>query len=57
MQIVFFYPSHVVGGAEFLIIRLVEQLSSSCECFIVDFEDGIYNKLNSKLEDNTFIKF
>lgn len=57
MKLVFFYPSYVVGGAEYLIIRLVEKLSATHQCYIVDFEDGIYRKLNNKLGDDIFIKF
>ena len=56
-KIVFFYPSYVVGGAEYLIIRLFEELSSDYRCYIVDFKNGIYRKLSNKINDNNLIKF
>jgi glycosyltransferase involved in cell wall biosynthesis len=57
LKIVFFYPSYVVGGAEYLIIRIVEYLSYFVKCYIVDYDDGIYRKLNDSLNNDTFIKF
>jgi len=57
MKIVFFYPSYVVGGAEYLFVRLAEYLSCNHECYIVDYSDGIYRKLCKSDTKVNFIKY
>jgi glycosyltransferase involved in cell wall biosynthesis len=58
MRVVFFYPSHRVGGAEYLIIRLTEYfLEHNINCYIIDFKNGIYRKLSKKIPESAFIEF
>jgi len=57
-KLVFFYPSYLVGGAQYLIIRLTEYfLEHSIDCYIIDFKDGIYRQLTKKVPENRFIEF
>jgi len=57
LNIVFFYPSRVVGGAEFLFSRLTEYLSQEHNCYIVDYSDGIYRKINPTLSEENYITY
>ncbi len=57
MKIVFFYPSHTVGGAEYLIIRLVRYMRRFHQCYVVDYRDGIFRKLDHTLGFNEMIDF
>lgn len=58
MNIIFFYPSRIVGGAEYLFARMAHYLNKKGhKCFIVDYEDGIYRKLNPQFDKNNYINF
>ena len=42
MNIVFYYPSRIIGGAEFLFLNMANRLSvqTTHKIFYVDFKDG-----------------
>ncbi|MFD1359102.1 hypothetical protein ACFQ4X_14375 [Fictibacillus halophilus] len=55
-NITFFYPSRVVGGAEYLFIRLANKLSElGYKVFIVDYKDGFLRK--NVIKDVTVIDY
>lgn len=51
-SITFFYPSKIIGGAEFLYIRLAKYIASNTniKVFVIDFEDGFLSKSLSGTE-------
>ncbi len=57
--ITFFYPSHVLGGAELLFLRLARELStiylSKVKIQYVDYEDGYIANEISKSEDDIIL--
>ncbi|MBB6692215.1 glycosyltransferase [Cohnella xylanilytica] len=56
-SITFFYPSHVIGGTEFLFIRMAEALSDlGYIVYIIDYENG-FLKTNCKNGKVNFIKY
>lgn len=58
-KIVFYYPSHITGGAEYLFLRCAEYLAEHQEkykIFIVDYHDGFLRK-NSTSERVIFIDY
>jgi glycosyltransferase involved in cell wall biosynthesis len=54
LNIVFYYPSRIVGGAEWLFIRMAQALSEKDQyyVYVVDFQDGFLNSklVNSKVK-------
>jgi len=56
-SIIFFYPSKTVGGAERLIARLAQNLSSQYNCYIVDYQDGIYRSLLPNFPSSSFLDY
>lgn len=57
-SITFFYPSRMLGGVEFLFIRLAKYLSEelNMKVFYIDYEDG-FGKKQLSSSDVTFIKY
>ncbi|QPH38350.1 glycosyltransferase family protein [Pedobacter endophyticus] len=58
-SITFFYPSTIVGGAEFLFIRLAENICQrfNVRIYYVDFEDGFARKTLRNNHKISFIDF
>lgn len=51
-SVTFFYPSKVLGGAEYLFIRLAKRLKSSYKVYYVDYIDGF---ARSQLNDTDIV--
>lgn len=58
MTIYFFYPSKILGGVEMLFARLADNLSENYKVVVIDYENGIYNKIltNYKYDINIVSK-
>ncbi|WP_407426665.1 hypothetical protein [Arcticibacter sp.] len=57
-SITFFYPSKVIGGAEFLFLRIAEYLvhNTNLSIYIIDFKDGFLRK-RASLAKISFIEY
>lgn len=58
-KVAFFFPSHTIGGVEFLYTRIAISLYKiGHEIEIIDYSDGIlYHNLHEKLESLRFIEY
>lgn len=58
-KVVFFYPSKVVGGAEYLFYRMAKQLvDRGFEVSYIDYEKGfIANKIKTNQDNINVIKY
>jgi len=56
-SIIFFYPSKTIGGAERLFARVADSLSSSYNCYIIDYKDGVYKRLLPNFNSSNFLNY
>lgn len=56
-SVAFFYPSHVLGGAELLFIRLAKYLGQDFQTAIIDYPDGFLTKSTSTNDEIKKIAF
>lgn len=57
-NIIFFYPSKLIGGAEYLFARLADYLARFCNknVYYIDYKDG-FIRANEQFKDLNFIDF